>query len=163
MLLARQYPELRVTVLDLPGVVAVAEELIAEQGLSDRVDTRAGDASFGDYGQDRYDAVLFSGVLHQMSPATVARMLKAAHRALKVGGRVVISDIMADATKTQPVFAALFSLQMLLASREGAVFAAESCATWLESAGFEDVRIQRLPPPLPYTVLDARKAHSNHR
>lgn len=157
MLLAQRYPALRVTILDLPEVVAVAGELIAEQGLQDRVDTRAGDAALGDYGEDRYDAVLFSGVLHQMSPATIRTMLSAAHRAIKPGGGVVLSDIMADATKSQPVFAALFSLQMLLTSSEGAVFAAESCMVWLEAAGFHSILIQRLPPPLPYTLLTARK------
>lgn len=157
MLLAQRYPALRATVLDLPGVVAVAEELIARLGLQDRVDTRAADASFGDYGEERYDSVLFSGVLHQMAPATIRRMLSAAHRALKPGGRLLICDIMADATKTQPVFAALFSLQMLLSSKEGAVFAAESCMAWLEETGFHGIHVNRLPPPLPYTVLTARK------
>ena len=157
ILLAGHYPNLRATVLDLPGVIAVADELIAEQGLQDRVDTRAGDATFGDYGENRYDAILFSGVLHQMAPATIERMFAAAHRALKSGGRVLVSDIMADATKTQPVFAALFSLQMLLSSREGGVFAVESCEAWLEEAGFHSVTVERIPPPLPYTVVTARK------
>lgn len=157
MLLAQRYPDLLATVLDLPGVTAIADELIAEQGLGDRVDTRTGDAAFGDYGEDRYDAVLFSGVLHQLGPATIEVMFAAAHRALKHGGHVLICDIMADATHTQPVFAALFSLQMLLASKEGAVFAVESCMAWLQSAGFADIEVHRLPPPLPYTVLRARR------
>jgi ubiquinone/menaquinone biosynthesis C-methylase UbiE len=157
MLLAQHYPELHATVLDLPGVVAVADELIARHGLQDRVSTSAGDASFGDYGEDRYDSVLFSGVLHQMPAQSIRSMLAAAHRALKAGGRLLICDIMADATKTQPVFAALFSLQMLLSSKEGAVFATESCMAWLEEAGFRGIHVNRLPPPLPYTVLSARK------
>jgi ubiquinone/menaquinone biosynthesis C-methylase UbiE len=157
ILLAQRYPNLRATVLDLRGVSAVADELIAQAGLQERVATRAGDATFGDYGEDRYDAVLFSGVLHQMSPATIQRMFAAAHRAIKPGGKVILCDIMADATKTQPLFAALFSLQMLLSSKEGAVFAAESCMAWLEEAGFHGIHVDRLPPPLPYTVVTARK------
>jgi 3-hydroxy-5-methyl-1-naphthoate 3-O-methyltransferase len=157
MLLAQTYPELEVTILDLPGVTAVAEEPVGEAALTERIGTLAGDASFGDYGEDRFDAVLFSGVLHQMSPDTVRRMLNGAHRALTPGGRVLISDMMLDATKTQPVFSTLFSLQMLLTSREGGVFAAEECMGWLESAGFADIHIERLPPPLPYTVMTARK------
>jgi SAM-dependent methyltransferase len=157
MLLAQQYPQLHATILDLPAVVNVANELIAEQSLGDRVQTIAGDATFGDYGEGRYDAVLFSGVLHQMSPATVRRMLDAAHHALKPGGRILICDIMTDATMTQPVFSTLFSIQMLLASREGAVFSAESCMDWLRSQEFTNVEVHRLPPPLPYTVISAHK------
>lgn len=154
-LLAQQHPDLRATVLDLPEIVAITQELIAQANLSDRVAVQAGDATQGDYGLAQFDAVLFSGVLHQMSATTIQRMLAGARRALTAGGRVLISDIMTDAGKTQPVFAALFSLQMLLTSREGGVFSAEECAAWLEATGFTGVQVQRLPPPLPYTVLTA--------
>lgn len=157
MLLARKYPTLYATVLDLPAVAAVARGLIAKEDLSERVGTVEGDASFGDYGEDRYDAVLFSGVLHQMDSTVVRRMLAGAHRALAAGGRVLISDIMTDATGAQPVFAALFSLQMLLTTPAGAVFSAEECADWLAEAGFTNVEVARTPPPLPYTVLTARR------
>jgi len=156
--LAQKYPDLHATILDLPEIAAIARELIAQAGLADRVAVQAGDATQADYGEAQYDAALFSGVLHQMSAPTIQRMLAGAHRALRAGGRVLVSDIMADAGKTQPVFAALFSLQMLLTSQEGVVFSAEECAVWLEAAGLADIRIQRLPPPLPYTVVTARKA-----
>jgi ubiquinone/menaquinone biosynthesis C-methylase UbiE len=145
MLLAREYPDLHATVLDLPGVVEVAQELIAGAGLSDRVEVMEADATFGDYGEDRYDAVLFSGVLHQMSVETIQRMLAGAYRALVAGGKVLVSDMMLDATHTQPVFSALFSLQMLLTSRQGGVFSAEECMAWLQEAGFGDVEVHRLP------------------
>ncbi|HXG25159.1 MAG TPA: methyltransferase [Chthonomonadales bacterium] len=158
VLLAQQYPALHTTVLDLPEVVAIAQELIAQVGLSERVTVRVGDATQADYGEAQYDAVLFSGVLHQMSVATIRRMFAGAHRALLVGGRVIVSDIMLDATKTQPSFAALFSLQMLLTTHEGGVFSAAECAGWLEAAGFEEVWTQHLPPPLPYTIITGSKS-----
>jgi SAM-dependent methyltransferase len=148
-LLAQKYPDLRVTVLDLPGIVAVARELIH----SPAVTTQAGDATTGEYGVAQYDAVLFSGVLHQMNPATIQRMLAGARRALRPGGRVIVSDMMLDATKTQPGFSTLFSLQMFLTTTGGAVFAANECVAWLTAAGFTGVRTQTLPPPLPYTVI----------
>lgn len=157
VLLAQQYPTLRATVLDLPKVVAIAQELIAQAGLSERVTVQAGDATRSDYGEAQYDAVLFSGVLHQMSAATIQRMLAGAYRALVAGGRVIVSDIMLDAAKTQPAFAALFSLQMLLTTHEGGVFSAEECAGWLGAAGFAEVQAQHLPPLLPYTVVTGSK------
>jgi predicted O-methyltransferase YrrM len=157
MLLAQHDPNLHVTVLDLPGVVAVARELIEEAGVSSQVETAEGDASFGDYGEDRYDAVLFSGVLHQMDAMTVRRMLDGGVRALHAGGRLIVSDIMTDATHAQPVFATLFSLQMLLSSKAGGVFAAEECSGWMEEAGLAELSVERLPPPLPYTVITGWK------
>lgn len=157
VLAAQTYPGLRCSVLDLPGVVAIASELVRDSGVADRVGVIAGDARSGDYGCEAYDAVLFSGVLHQMSPATIARMFDGAMTALQPGGVLVVSDMMLDETKTEPLFSALFSLQMLLTSSEGAVFSAAECVQWLDRAGFEEITALPLPPPLPYTVVRARK------
>ena len=157
MLLAQKYPVLRVTVLDLPGVTAIAQELITRSGFSDRVQTLAGSAIEAEWGVAEYDGLLFSGVLHQMSGETIRKLFAKAHQALQPGGKLVVSDIMLDATKTQPAFATLFSLQMLLTSEQGAVFSAAECINWLEQAGFASVQAQALPPPLPYVVVTGRK------
>jgi ubiquinone/menaquinone biosynthesis C-methylase UbiE len=162
-LLAQKYPGLQVTVLDLPEVAAIARELIAEAGMSERVQTLPGNAVTGDYGINAYDAVLFSGVLHQMAPDTIRQMLHKARRALKPGGRVIISDIMLEPGKNGPPFATLFSLQMLLSSNEGAVFSAEECASWLAEAGFAQATARRLPPPLPYYVVTGRVEDAGER
>jgi ubiquinone/menaquinone biosynthesis C-methylase UbiE len=157
MLLAQQYPGLQSVVLDLPAVAAIASELIETAGLSDRVHVMAEDATQGEYGEEEYDAVLFSGVLHRMSPPVIERMLSGAKRALKEGGRVLVSDIMLDEEKTSPVFATLFSLQMLLTSGHGTAFSATECGAWLTRAGFTDISLRVLPPPLPYRVVSGRK------
>jgi protein-L-isoaspartate O-methyltransferase len=156
-LLAQADPNLHSTVLDLPAVVAIAAELIAAVGLQDRVGVVGGDATSGEYGEGAYDAVLFSGVLHQMAPATIARMFTGAFRALRPGGRVIVSDMMLNDDKTEPAFSTLFSVLMLLTSAEGAVFAEGECAAWLAEAGLTDVAVRRIPPPLPYSVVTGRK------
>jgi SAM-dependent methyltransferase len=155
-LLAEAYPALQVTVLDLPGVCAVARDLIDGTPAGTRIELQPGDATRGEYGQERYEAVLFSGELHQMAPDTVCRMLTAAQRALRPGGRVLICDMMLDATRTRPVFSALFSLQMLLTSQGGAVFAVDDCLAWVREAGFARVEVVRLPR-LPYTLVRGEK------
>jgi 2-polyprenyl-3-methyl-5-hydroxy-6-metoxy-1,4-benzoquinol methylase len=156
-LLAQRYPNLTVEVLDLPAVAAIATELIAQSGMSDRVRVRPGDAVEDDYGAEVYDAVLFSGVLHQMSGPTIANMLRKAYAALRPGGRVWISDMMLNGDKTQPAFSTLFSLQMLLTSNSGAVFSSDECLEWLALAGFVEAASTALPPPLPYVVQCGRK------
>ncbi len=156
-LLVRKYKDLHATVLDLPGIVEIAKELIAEQGYAERVSTIPGDAMSGDYGAEMYDAALFSGVLHQMSPGTIIRMFHGAYRALKSGGKVIVSDMMLEENKTQPIFSTLFSVQMLLTSNEGAVFSAKECGEWLGMAGFTKTQTVQLPQPLPYMVVSAVK------
>jgi len=155
VLLARRHPGLSATLLDLPPILDAARELVDACGVAERIALRPGDASSGQYGEEAFDAVLFSGVLHQMPPETIRRMLEGAFRALVPGGRVFLSDILADATHTRPVFSALFSLQMLLTTEGGGVFSVEECRSWLEQAGFAEIEVQRLPAPLPYTVVSA--------
>jgi precorrin-6B methylase 2 len=157
MLLAGKFKDLHATILDLPGIVEIAKDLITEQGYAERVSVTPGDAKLGNYGAEMYDAVLFSGVLHQMSPKTIVEMLEGAYRALKTAGKVIISDMMLEEDKTQPIFSALFSVQMLLTSNEGAVFSAKECEMWLGMAGFSKMQTVQLPPPLPYMVVSAVK------
>jgi protein-L-isoaspartate O-methyltransferase len=154
-LLAEAYPALVVTVLDLPGICTVARELLDGSPAAARIELHSGDATHGEYGCERYDAVLFSGVLHQMAPDTIRRMLAASHRALRPGGRALICDLMLDTTRTRPVFSALFSLQMLLTSQEGAAFPVDDCQGWLLEAGFARAEAVRLPSP--YTLIRAEK------
>ena len=93
-----------------------------------------------------------------MNLETIRTMFRGAWQAVNAGGRVVVSDLMLDPSKTRPPFSSLFSLQMLLTTDHGAVFSAAECVTWLHEAGFRDITTTQLPPPLPYTVIVARRS-----
>src|SRR5690606_24141523 len=60
--LAHRFPDLRAVVFDLPPVIEVAREIIAETGLRDRVTARAGDFRADSLGSG-YDVALLFGVL----------------------------------------------------------------------------------------------------
>jgi len=160
-LLAQQHPTLHITIRDLPGIVAVAQELVAASPAATRIHFQPGDGTTGDYGHDQYDAVLFAGVLHQMNPATIQQMFRGAHHALRPGGRVLICDMLLDDTGTQPLFSALFSLQMLLTSANGATFTEPDCRQWLATAGFHNLATKHLLPQLPYTIVTGHKPASS--
>ncbi len=155
VLLAERNPGLMATVLDLPGIIDVTRDLVSRSPVASQILLRPGDATKDVYGWDEFDAVLFSGVLHQMKPDTIRTMLSNARTALRPGGRVIICDVMLEPDRTGPVFSALFSLQMLLTSAEGAVFSRAECAGWLTELGFENINTVVLPAPLPYTVITA--------
>ena len=157
VLAAQQNPHIeQCTVIDLPPVAAIADELIAEAGMSDRVRTLPG--SYHDTpfpaGQD---AVLFLGVLHQEAPDAIRGLLRRAADALAPGGRVVVMDMMTDATRAAPPFSALFALNMALTARDGWVFSDEDLRGWLDEAGFEAPAIAPLPPPMPHWLATAAK------
>lgn len=155
-LCAREHPELRATVLDLPAVVAIAEELIAEQGMSERVTTQPGDYHTAAF-PEGMDAVHFFGMLHQESPDSIRDLLARAHAALVPGGVVHVMDMMTDASHTQPPFSALFALNMALTTENGWVFSDEELKGWLVEAGFRAVATTPLPKPMPHWLVTARK------
>jgi SAM-dependent methyltransferase len=138
---AKQNPALIAEVLDLPEVVAVADEIIARYDLGARVRTRAGDFINDSYGAEN-DAVLFSGVLHGFTEARIQRLLKKALQSLRPGGRVIVQEMTLDAVDGggASAFPALFSLNML----SGATYATAQLAGWMEKSGFVEIEVHRL-------------------
>ncbi len=129
---AEQYPQLTAEVLDLPEVVAIADGLIQQSGVGDRVRVLAGDFVNADYGVG-YDVVLLSGVLHGLGERYILRVLKKAYAALNSGGCVIVQEMTPDAPSPAAVqFAALFSLNMM----SGGTYSAEQIALWLNQSGF---------------------------
>ena len=156
VLMALAHPDLRCTVLDLPEVVAVARELIAQQGYAGRVETLAGDYRSCDFPTGN-DAVNFFGMFHQESPESIRSLLKKAYDSLNPGGRVHVMDMMTDSSHTQPKFSALFAVNMALTTEHGWVFADSELTGWMQEAGFVDCCVKPLPPPMPHSFATGRK------
>jgi len=155
-LIAQKYPEISCTVIDLPAVATIADELIAGAGLSDRVKTIKGDYHTVEFPGGN-DAVIFFGVLHQESPEDIVALFKKAHAALKPGGVIYVMDMMTDSTHTQPKFSALFAVNMALTTVNGWVFSDSELRGWLAEAGFAGFSCSPLPPPMPHWLAVAQK------
>ena len=155
-LIARRYPEISCTVIDLPGVLTVAEELLAQQGVCDRVQTIPGDLHTIELPQG-HDAAIFFGVLHQESPDAIAELLERTFQALEPGGVIYVMDVMTDTTHAAPTFSALFAVNMALTTHDGWVFSDQELRTWLATAGFTDVTVSPLQPPMPHWLVEAHK------
>jgi len=157
ILIARAFHQVKCTVLDLPEVVRIAEEIISQAGVGDRVRTLAGDYHTLPFPADQ-DAVIFFGVLHQEDPEEIRDLLRRAHHALLPGGSIAVLDMMTDASHTRPKFSALFALNMALTTPHGWVFSENELKAWLGEAGFTDFNCRPLPPPMPHWLATARKA-----
>jgi SAM-dependent methyltransferase len=151
-LFARAHPELRATVLDLPPVVDMAEEILSGLGVGDRVETLA-----GDYRETPFpggnDAVLISGVFHRESEQTCRELISRARDALVTGGLLIVSDVFTDAGGATPVFAALFGLNMMLSAPEGGVHADADVAAWMQECRFQRIERRSFPPPMPHRIV----------
>ena len=157
ILLCQRQPELRATVCDLDGIVAISALLVAEAGLSDRVATHAWDLR-SDPLPAGHDAALVSGVLHRLSPTDARALVGRVRDALQPGGQVFLADVMLDDTGAGPPSAALFGVNMLLTAPGGGAHRAADHVEWLTDASFETPEILTLPPPALHTVVRARRA-----
>jgi len=151
--LIQQTPGLTSTVLDVPGVLEVARELVDASGFGDRVTLMPGDYLKSSFGHG-FDVALLSGMMHRETPATCLMLLKKAFDALEPGGLVIVSDVFfEDDAKTKPPFALYFALNMMLTSDEGSAHAVTEMARWASEAGFRDVNVRELPKPNPHSLV----------
>jgi len=106
----KRYPELSAIVFDLPETVEIAKQVIADDGMQDRVSVRPGSWDHDDFGSDN-DVVLLSDVMH--GPASNAEMkLKKAYDSMVDGGLLVIQEFLLNDEGTGPLIPALFNIMV---------------------------------------------------
>ncbi len=156
MLIVEKNPDIECVVLDLPGVVKVADELIRERGMERRVKTLAGDYHATGFPKG-FDTIIFFGVLHQEAPDAICDLFHKAYNSLAPGGLIYVLDMMTNAGHTAPKFSSLFAVNMALTTENGWVFSDEELAGWLKQTGFADFSCNPLPPPMPHWLASAKK------
>jgi SAM-dependent methyltransferase len=142
-LFARAWPELEVTVFDLPDVVSIARENLLAEGLGDRVRTVPGSYLRDDLGEG-YDAAFLSDVLHQEDPETAISVLRKVHGALRPGGRIVVQGMFLNEDKVSPRWPAMVSLILLVTYGAGRVYTVAETIRMLETAGFRNPEHRRM-------------------
>jgi predicted O-methyltransferase YrrM len=135
----RQAPDAEAVIFDLPDVVQIARECAELAGVSDRVTTVAGDYHEDELGEG-FDLAIVSNILHSMAPDGCVRLLEKVCRCLAPGGRCVVHDFVLNDDATAPMWAALFSLNMLTAGNPGRSYTHLEIRDFLLAAGFTDTK-----------------------
>jgi 2-polyprenyl-3-methyl-5-hydroxy-6-metoxy-1,4-benzoquinol methylase len=143
ILFAKHWPDLRVTIFDLPEVVKIADENCRASGLDGRVRTEAGNYLTDDL-PGEYDVVFLSDVLHQEDPHTCELILRKSHQVLRPGGRIVIQAMFLNEDRVSPRWPVLHSVLMKLLYGGGRAYTAGETMNLLEEAGFSNCRHQRM-------------------
>ena len=154
--IATANPKIKCTVLDLPAVVAIASELIAQKGHTERVTLLPGDYHTTPFPSGN-DVVLLFGMLHQESNETIRDLLAPAYAAMLPGGLLYVMDMMTDQSHITPPFSAMFAVNMALTKEHGWVFSDAELKQWVTEVGFRDFNVRPLPPPMPHWLASAKK------
>ncbi|HWR15878.1 MAG TPA: methyltransferase [Terriglobales bacterium] len=142
---AQANPELHVTIFDRAEVLKIASRHVANAGLANRIGTHPGDMLVDSLPSGN-DFILLSQILHAFGVDENRQLLKRAYAALNPGGQIAIQEFLLDPERTSPRWAVLFSLNMLVGTPSGSSYTEAEIRSWLEKAGFRNVRHVPLPP-----------------
>ena len=155
--MCRRFPGLASEVLDLPAAAGPGRELVAEEGLSERIAFREGDLRSAAWGED-YDVVFLMNILHNLTPEECELAIGRACAALRPGGTLLVVDSEHDGGEGAISATAGFNeLFFFLISGAGA-WPEAAIRAWMERAGFAPAKRSRVLMLPGLLVLQARKA-----
>ena len=143
--IAKANPHLNGLGFDLPEVAPVFDAYVAGLGLDDRVAFVPGD--FFKQDLPKADVVLMGHILHDWDLPTKTMLIDKAYAALPPGGAFVVYDAIIDDDRRENAFGLLMSLNMLIETPGGFDYTGTDCATWMQKAGFSQIRVEPLVGP----------------
>ncbi len=133
----------KATIFDLPETIAIAKKVARREGVKG-----LGFIS-GDFHQDSigsgYDLILISQIFHAFSVKENIALLRKCRAALNPGGRVVVQEFPIDESRTLPPPSALFSMNMLVGTKNGRCYTISEMKKWLSGTGFRSAVVKKLP------------------
>jgi SAM-dependent methyltransferase len=155
--LAARNPDIRVTAVDVPAVLAVTRQVVATSGYAARFDYLSGDLFAVDLGRSAYDLAIAGNLCHLFDEATNRRLLGRLFATLRPGGTLAILDALPNERLDGPRPVVLYALGLLLRTSRGQVYPFSTYVGWLREVGYEAVERTDLSEALPISLLTARR------
>jgi len=151
---AKANPALHCVVFDLEGPIGIAARQIRQADLENRVTTHAGDFLTDELPGD-FDTIYVSNIIHMLGPVQTGDLLRKSAGALETGGRILVKDFFLDESRTQPAWAAQFSVNMLVGTQGGKSYTLTEMTDLLAGAGFGQV--ETIPIARNSLVISAKR------
>lgn len=153
---ARLNPELTGVAVDLqPEVAKLAAANLADWGLSDRIETRAGDALDLEYGET-FDLVTMHQNIYYFPTAERSAALRKVRSLLAPGGRLLITSSCRGGSPSLEVL----SMWLSYADFGGPLPAEDQLVGQLGEAGFHDARFFRVVPGEQFLAFTGTNPHA---
>jgi len=118
---------------------------VAEHGLGERLRFYKGD--FFKDPLPKVDVLIMGHILHDWDLPQKQMLLAKAYDALPSGGALIVYDAIIDDERKQNTFGLLMSLNMLIETPGGFDYTGADCKSWMQSAGFRNLRVEPLVGP----------------
>ena len=138
--LAKRWPQLQITLLDLPPVAAAAKKRVEESGLSRRIEVVGMDCLKQEFPSD-FDAVFYAHFLGIFSLEKQCNLVTKGARAVKPQGRLIVVGAVQGEGETAGWHAAWLSAYFLtIVNGEGCVLNWREMQKFYGEAGFDNLR-----------------------
>lgn len=155
--LAAKYPQMEVTILDLPAAQQICEEQIHRHELSEQIKFMACDI-FKDGFPRGFDDVLFFHELMIWNHGQIRYLLKQAYNSLDDTGRVIIVGSVSNDAEDCPVMAALDTVYFRsVAAGQGMVYPWKDYESILLDVGFQSVTRIKCDTWTPHGIIIGHK------
>ena len=149
-------PKLEAKIYDLKQSSVFANKLISGFGLDSRIKFVPFDFT-KDSIDEKFDAVWLSHILHGEGEKTARKIVKKAASSLNKKGKIFIHEFVLDDDGTGPLFPAIFSLNMLVGTKEGKSYTESEIKNFLESSGIVEIETLDFEGPSQSRIICGRK------
>jgi ubiquinone/menaquinone biosynthesis C-methylase UbiE len=154
--MAEAWPNLSITIADLPATAPVAQRYIDEAGFTTRINVNPTDV-VSDPLEGSYDVAVMRGLLPVLTPDQIRGALANVCRALKPGGPLYVLGWILDDSRESPLAYATYNLLFVNDYADALIHTEAEHRAWLEEAGFEYVSRQSSVPAYAADFIVARK------
>jgi hypothetical protein len=145
-------PELKATVYDRKTTEPFALQTIQRFGMEGRVRFVPGNYLV-DPIEGPFDVAWLSHILHGEGMDDCRRIMEKTVSALKAGGLLLVHDFILENTRDIPLFASLFSLNMLINTEQGQAYSESEIRAMMEAAGLRNIRRHPFRGPNDSSVM----------
>lgn len=142
---AKEHPEIRGVVLDLPPACEVAREFLAENGVADRIIAEPCNFTRDPFPTD-CDVAIMASNLPMYGRSMIAAVVKKAFDALLPGGEMHLIGEMTNDERTGPWGPAYWGLGQAISNSQGLAHSQSDVVGYFTAAGFTDVQVVEFIP-----------------
>lgn len=144
MAMCRRHPELRATVLDLPASAAAGRDIVAGEGLSDRITFREGDVREVEL-EDGIDVIAAFNLVQHLTPAEVPALFRRLRLALSAQGCLVVGETERPEPGCQTSQIGALTGLLFYVMTGTRTYSCTEVTGWLEASGLPSVTLHRNP------------------
>jgi predicted O-methyltransferase YrrM len=149
-------PGIKAAVVELPRVARIAQAMVNESKLADRVQVQVADLL--EYGPNgRFDVAVLRFLIQVLAPDQARAALRNVGKVMEPGGAIYIVGHVLDDSRLQPAAAVGMNLAFVSIYDDGQAYTEQEHRAWLAQAGFDDVDIQYGVAPNGASIVTARK------